>query len=120
MHKYMYMYLRGPESSPLMACLQFFSSSSLTLVCFSSRADGGGREGGRKRELLTLGTHVQRGLQYLVCVSVCLSVCLSVTTFSAATRNETVKKRYQRVQCHTDFIFKMAILVKMLRSKVMA
>ena len=38
------------------------------------------------------------------------SVCLSVTTFSAATRNETAKKRYQRVQCHTGFIFKMAIL----------
>ena len=28
--------------------------------------------------LLTLGAHAQRGLQYLVCVSVCLSVCLSV------------------------------------------
>ena len=54
------------------------------------------------------------GLQYLVCVSVsvCLSVCLSVTTFSAATRNETAKKRYHRVQCHTGFILKMAILVK--------
>ena len=49
---------------------------------------------------------------------VCLSVC--VTTFSAATRNETAKKRYQRVQCHTGFILKMAILIKMLRSKVMA
>ena len=30
--------------------------------------------------------------------------CQSVTTFSAATRNETAKKRYQRVQCHTGFI----------------
>ena len=69
-------------------------------------------------QLLTLGAHAQRGLQYLVCVSV--SVCLSVTTFSAATRNETAKKRYQRVQCHTGFILKMAILIKMLRSKVMA
>ena len=49
-----------------------------------------------------------------------LSVCLSVTTFSPATRNKTAKKRYQRVQCHTGFIFKMAFLVKMLRSKVMA
>ena len=55
-----------------------------------------------------------------VCVSVCLCVCLSVTTFSAATRNETAKKRYQRIQCHTGFILKMAILIKMLRSKVMA
>ena len=26
--------------------------------------------------------------------------------FSVATRNETAKKRYQRVQCHTGFIFK--------------
>ena len=76
----------------------------------------------QKDGLKTLGAHAQRGLQYLVCVSVCLclSVCLSVTTFSAATRNETAKKRYQRVQCHTGFIFKMAILIKMLRSKVMA
>ena len=66
--------------------------------------------------LLTLSAHAQRGLQYLVCVC----VCVSVTTFSAATHNETAKKRYQRVQCHTGFILKMAILVKMLRSKVMA
>ena len=36
-------------------------------------------------------------------------VCPSVTTFSAATRNETAKKRYQRVQCHTGFILKMVI-----------
>ena len=41
-----------------------------------------------------------------------MSVCLSVTTFSDATRNETAKKRYQRVQCHTGFIFKMAIFGK--------
>ena len=54
--------------------------------------------------LLTFGAHAQRGLQY---------------SFSDAT-HETAKKRYQRVQCHTGFIFKMAILVKMLRSKVMA
>ena len=46
-----------------------------------------------------------------------MSVCLSVTTFSAATRNETAKKRYQRVQSHTGFILKMAVLIKMLRSK---
>ena len=29
--------------------------------------------------LLTLSAHAQRGLQYLVCVSVCLSVCVSTT-----------------------------------------
>ena len=43
-------------------------------------------------------TNRARGLQYLVGLSVC----------------------YQRVQCHTGFILKMAILIKMLRSKVMA
>ena len=43
-----------------------------------------------------------------------LSVCYH------ATHNKTAKMRYQRVQCHTGFIFKMAFLVKMLSSKVMA
>ena len=51
--------------------------------------------------LLTLGAHAQRGL-YLVCHSVRLSVCLSVTTFSP-------EDAYQRVQCHTGFILKIAI-----------
>ena len=49
-----------------------------------------------------------------------LSVCLSVTTFSATTRNKAAKKRYQWVQYHTGLILKMAIFVKVLRSKVMA
>ena len=49
-----------------------------------------------------------------------LSVCLSVTTFSATTRNKAAKKQYQRVQYHTGLILKMAILVKVLGSKVMA
>ena len=48
------------------------------------------------------------------------SICLSVTTFSPATRNKMAKKPYQRVQCHTGFILKLAFLVKMLHSKVMA
>ena len=52
--------------------------------------------------------------------SVSLSVRLSVTTFSATTRNKPAKKRYQRVQCHTGLILKMAIFVKLLHSKVMA
>ena len=34
--------------------------------------------------------------------------------------NKAAKKRYQRVQCHTGLIFKIAIFVKVLRSKVMA
>ena len=29
-------------------------------------------------QLLTLVAHAQRGLQYLVCVSICLSVCMFV------------------------------------------
>ena len=29
-------------------------------------------------KLLSLGPHAQRGLQYLVCVSVCLCVCVFV------------------------------------------
>ena len=51
---------------------------------------------------------------------VCLSVCLSVGTYSRTTRNKAAKKRYQWVQCHTNLIFKMAIFVNLLRSKVMA
>ena len=48
------------------------------------------------------------------------SVRLSGTTYSGTTRNKAAKKRYQRVQCHTGLIFKIAIFVKVLRSKVMA
>ena len=49
---------------------------------------------------LTLGVHVQRGLQYLVSPS----VRLSVTTFSATVCNEVAKKRYKWVQRYTGFI----------------
>ena len=35
-----------------------------------------------------------------------LSVCLSLTTFSATTRNETTKERYQKVQCYAGFDFR--------------
>ena len=49
-----------------------------------------------------------------------LSVCQSVTTFSATTCNKPAKKRHQRVQHYTGFILNMAIVVKVLRSKVMA
>ena len=52
-----------------------------------------------------------------LCLSVCLSVC--VTTFSATVCNKAAKKQYQRVQRYTGFILKMAIFVKILRSKVM-
>ena len=43
---------------------------------------------------------------------VILSVCLSVTTFSATTSNKTTNKRYEWVQCHTDFILKIAFFCK--------
>ena len=35
--------------------------------------------GGGPPIFLTLGAHAQRGLQYLVCVSVCLCVCVCVS-----------------------------------------
>ena len=47
----------------------------------------------------------------VVVLSFYLSVCLSVTTFSAATSNKTANKRYEWVQCHTGFIFKIASFV---------
>ena len=52
--------------------------------------------------------------------SVCVCVCVSVTTFSAIMRNRTSNKRYQRLQCDTGKVFKMAFSLKMFRSKVMA
>ena len=52
-------------------------------------------------------------------VTVCPSVRLSGTPYSATTRNKAAKKRYQRVQYHTVLIFKIAIFVKVLRSRVM-
>ena len=48
------------------------------------------------------------------------SVRLSGTPYSATTRNKAAKKRYQQVQYHTVLIFKIAIFVKVLRSRVMA
>ena len=42
-------------------------------------------------------------------------LCPSVTTFSATTRNKQVKKRNQRVQRYTGFIFKKVIFVKVQR-----
>ena len=38
-----------------------------------------------------------------------LCVRLSVTMFSATTRDETTKKRYQKVQCYTGLILNVAI-----------
>ena len=52
--------------------------------------------------------------------SVCLCVCVCVYDYSRSVGNETAYERYQRVQCHAGLIFKMAIFVQVLRSKVMA
>ena len=48
----------------------------------------------------------------VVVLSFCLSVCLSITTFSAATSNKTANKRYEWLQCHTGFIFKITFFCK--------
>ena len=60
--------------------------------------------------------HAQRGLQYLVC----MSVCLSVTTFSATARNNAPNKIYQRLQRDMSKVLKMAFSLKMFRSGVTA
>ena len=39
MYRWSVTHLRGPDNSPLIACCQFFSSSSRTFICSSSRAD---------------------------------------------------------------------------------
>ena len=70
--------------------------------------------------LLTLGAHAQRGLQYLVCVSVCLSVCLSVDDYSRTTGYEAAYERYQQLQCYKGMKNNVAILLKRLRSRDMA
>ena len=64
---------------------------------------------------LTPSTHAQQALWYLVCAC----VCVSVGTYSHITRNKVAKMWYQCVQCHTGLIFKMAIFVNPLCSKVM-
>ena len=43
---------------------------------------------------LTLGAHAQRGLRYLLCVSVCLCVCLSVTALAATAFVSTCNERH--------------------------
>ena len=73
-----------------------------------------------RRLLLTLGAHAQRGLQYLVCVSVCLFVCLSVDDYSRTTGYEAAYERYQQLQCYKGMKNNVAILLKRLRSRDMA
>ena len=46
-----------------------------------------------------------------VCVCVCVCVC-AVVTFSATTLNRTSNKIYQRLQCNTGKVFKMAFCLR--------
>ena len=62
--------------------------------------------------------HAQRGLQYLVCVSVCLS--LSVYDYSRTTGYEVAYERYQQLQCYKGKKINVAIFLKRLRSRDMA
>ena len=52
---------------------------------------------------------------YGMCVCVC--ACVFDATYSRTTHNKAANKRYQRVQCYTGLIFKMAIFMNPLRSK---
>ena len=73
--------------------------------------------------ILTLGAHAQRGLPYLVCVSVSsvsLFVCLSVYDYSRTTGCEAAYERYQQLQFYKAMKMNMAILLKRLRSRDMA
>ena len=66
--------------------------------------------------LLTLGAHAQRGLQYLVCVSLCLCVtqhlCLCVTqhltlyVIIRATNNSNLPSGGWRLKILSDFLWK--------------
>ena len=68
--------------------------------------------------LHVLLTHAQRGLQYLVCVSVCLSVCLLPRFLPPrATMRPT---RLPAASAGHEQSFKMAFSFKMLRSGVLA
>ena len=68
-----------------------------------------------QQNLLTLGAHAQRGLQYLVCVSVCVCVCVSVTqhlTFHAiirATNDTNLLSGGWRSKILSDFLWKCFI-----------
>ena len=64
--------------------------------------------------LLTLGAHAQRGLQYLVCVSVC--VCVYIYDYSRTTGYEAAYERYQQLLCYKGKKNNVAILLKRLRS----
>ena len=68
------------------------------------------------RKLLTLGRHAQRGLQYLVC----LSVCLSVFPYSGSTRDKKYNERYHRVKRQFCGNIKKVFFFKLSYSKVRA
>ena len=67
-------------------------------------------------QLLTLGAHAQRGLQY----SVCLSVCESVTSLTATPLTHRYKGRNESKANAVLMVFDSWISLKILRSKVKA
>ena len=59
---------------------------------------------------LTLGAHSQRGLQYLVCLSVCFS-------YSGSTRDDKYNERYHRVKRQICGNIKIVFFLKLSYSK---
>ena len=75
-HWYMYVHVYGSETRCTFVFLMITTvvdvpCSSLLLTMVAPHFDCNWAS-------LTLGAHAQRGLQYLVCVSVCVSVCYHV------------------------------------------
>ena len=68
--------------------------------------------------LLTLGAHAQRGLLYLVCVSVCVSVCLHL--FSPYGDQAGSSAIPMALYCNKGSKSYVAILLKRQRSRDMA
>ena len=68
--------------------------------------------------LLTLGAHVQRGLQYSVCRCVCACVSVSVTSLTATLLTHRYKVRYESNANALLKVFGSWISQKMLCSKV--
>ena len=67
---------------------------------------------------LTLGVHVQRGLQYFTWF-VCLSDCLCVNTYSRTTGYEVANERHQLLHNYANLKNEKEIFLKRLRSRDM-
>ena len=71
-------------------------------------------------QLLTLGAHAQRGLQYSVCLCVCVCVSVSVTSLTATPLTHRYKVRYESNANALLKVFDSWISLKILCSKVTA